>query len=53
MAGKPQEPAKSRPPTKTREKPLSLYPLSFEEAVDRMLKAKPEPAAARRGKKPL
>lgn len=42
MADKPKEPAKHRPPTKTREKPLSLQPLSFEEAVDKMLKAKPE-----------
>jgi hypothetical protein len=48
MAGKPKEPAKRRPPTRTREKPLSLYPLTLEEAVDRMLKATPAPEKPKR-----
>lgn len=30
---------------------ISLYPLSLEEAVDRLLKAKPEPPATRKSRK--
>jgi hypothetical protein len=50
MADEPEEaakPSKKQP----RGKPVSLYPLSLEEAVDRLLKAKPEPAAAGKSRK--
>jgi hypothetical protein len=38
-ARKPREPGAI---TKPSEKPLSLYPLTLEEAVDRLLKVRPE-----------
>jgi hypothetical protein len=41
----PAPPRKKRARRRASEKPLSLYPLSLEEAVDKLLKVKPEPKA--------
>jgi hypothetical protein len=41
----------SKSPTKTRDKPLSLYPLSLEEAVSILLEVKPETRKPRGGRR--
>jgi hypothetical protein len=47
----PTEPAKGPGKRRTVDRPVSLYPLSFEEAVDGLLQVKPEPET-RTTKKP-
>ncbi|HVT15836.1 MAG TPA: hypothetical protein VHQ90_06575 [Thermoanaerobaculia bacterium] len=44
MADEPKaKPRKKRAPAGTRAKPLSLYPMTLEEAVKKLARVKPEP----------
>jgi hypothetical protein len=46
---KPSGRKRGRPPRKAREEPVSLFPLSFEEAVRELLQVKPETEETRKG----
>jgi hypothetical protein len=44
--------AKKKAGARNNEKPVSLYPLTLEEAVDKLLRVKPSGSGKGRGKKP-
>lgn len=54
MADEPKaeaKPRKKRAPARTRAKPISLYPMTLEEAVKKLARVKPEPREKHKAKR--